>query len=196
MVKRKFLLSRRIGKPLWGQDKDPANKKNYPPGQHGKNLFSRRTSEYGRQLLSKQTLKTYYGCIKEKQFRKIFEKAQKIHGDTGSNLLLMLESRLDAIVYRSGMAKTIFAAKQMVSHKHIKVNNKTINIPSYELHKGDVITSLLPTQKIEDKNFEVPGYIKVQQPGIEVVYDMVQNIKEIPFPIIIETQHIVEFYSR
>ena len=130
-------VCRRLDFPVFESPKFSSMRKNYPPGQHGDSRRSK-MSNYGIQLREKQRIKYLYGIL-EKQFRNYFKNALKKEGPTGDNLLIMLESRLDNTIYRLGLASTRRAARQLVSHKHILVNNKIINIPSYSLMKGDEI---------------------------------------------------------
>ena len=198
---KKYSLSRRTGSPLWGTPKDPSNKKNFPPGQHGPSAFSKRKTEYGIQLLAKQKIRMYYGDLREKQFRSIFKKAERYKGDTNGNLVALLESRLDSFVYRSKFSSTIFSARQIVSHKHIKVNNSIVNIPSYTLKPGDIIELsdraknmkiVLDSMSIKDRT--VPDYIGVS--SYTATYIRLPKLSEIPYPSVIEPHHVVEFYSR
>ena len=143
MTKRitaKYKIDRRLGCNLWGRPKSPFNQRNSRPGQHGAMGQRRKLSEYGIQLFAKQKLRFYYGDITEKQFRKIYDKASRIKGDTSEILIELLERRLDAIVYRMKFVPTIFAARQLVNHGHVKVNGKRVNIPSYTVKDGDEIS--------------------------------------------------------
>jgi small subunit ribosomal protein S4 len=200
---RKFSISRRIGKSLWGDPKDPSNKKNYRPGQHGVSSFGKRPSEYGIQLLAKQKLRMYYGDISENQFRLIFEKAKRAGGDTGKNLIGLLESRLDAFVYRCKFVSTMFAARQFVSHKHIKVNGRCINIPSYNLKPTDVVEvcaklkdSAVIAHSLTKPDRKVPDYINLNIKELKAIYRKVPVLEDVPYPVVIEPHYIVEFYSR
>ena len=141
MTKRaaaKYKISRRLGLSLWGRDKDPFNKRSYAPGQHGVSK-RKKTSDFGTQLREKQKLKGYYGNLNERQFRRVYQEAARRKGDSGENLIGILESRLDSAVYRLGLAPTVFAARQFVSHGHVRVNGKKVNIASYQLKAGDEI---------------------------------------------------------
>ena len=143
MTKRnsaKYKIDRRLGCNLWGRPKSPFNKRNSKPGQHGALSQRKKLSDYGNQLFAKQKLKFYYGDLTEKQFRKIYSKASNIKGDTSQILIELLERRLDAIVYRMKFVPTIFAARQLVNHGHVKVNGKRVNIPSYCVQDGDEIS--------------------------------------------------------
>lgn len=130
-------IARKFGEPIFGPDKY-FEKKNYPPGMHGINKKRKKMSEYGVQLQEKQKAKFIYGVL-ERQFAKIFDKADRTKGITGEILIQLLESRLDNVVYRFGIAPTRAAARQLVSHRHITVNGKVVNIPSYTLKAGDVV---------------------------------------------------------
>ena len=130
-------VARKFGEPIYGPDRS-FEKKNYPPGQHGLSRRRRKLSEYGEQLKEKQKAKYTYGIL-EKQFSNLFKKAAKSKGETGETLLQLLEARLDNVVYRLGIAPTRKAARQLVSHRHIMVNDEIVNIPSYSLKGGDII---------------------------------------------------------
>ncbi|HEV7416291.1 MAG TPA: 30S ribosomal protein S4, partial [Tianweitania sediminis] len=134
----KYKIDRRLGENLWGRPKSPVNKREYGPGQHGQRRKGK-ISDFGLQLRAKQKLKGYYGDISEKQFRKTYEEANRRKGDTSENLIGLLESRLDAIVFRSKFVPTIWAARQFINHGHVKVNGVRVNIGSYRCNAGDVI---------------------------------------------------------
>lgn len=133
----KSKIARKFGDPIYGPDKN-FDKKNYPPGQHGANKKRKKLSEYGIQLREKQKVKYTYGIL-EKQFSNLFDKAQRSKGVTGEVLLQLLESRLDNLVYRLGLSPTRSGARQLVTHRHITVNNHVVNIPSYAVKPGDVV---------------------------------------------------------
>ena len=201
-LNRKFGISRRINASLWGSNKDPYNKKNYPPGAHGPSGYKKAT-EYGTQLLAKQKLKKYYGDIREKQFKSIYKESMKKKGDTGKNLIGFLESRLDAFIYRSKFAPTIFASRQLVSHKHVKVNGIVVNIPSYRLKPSDTIelkssaeNMKLALESSKEKSREIPNYIKVENKKFCATFIKIPILEEIPFPVQMEPSLVVEFYSR
>ena len=140
MTKRtesKYKINRRLGVNLWGRAKSPVNKREYGPGQHGQRR--KKPSDYGTQLMAKQKLKGYYGNIGERQFRRLYDEAVRRRGDTGENLIELLERRLDAIVYRMKFVPTPFAARQVVNHGHVSVNGKRVNIASYQVKDNDVI---------------------------------------------------------
>ena len=201
-LNRKFGISRRIGGALWGGEKDPYHKKNYPPGAHG-TLGYRKTTEYGSQLIAKQKLKMYYGDIREKQFKAIYMTAKRRRGDTGENLIGLLESRLDAFLYRSKFAPTVFSSRQFVSHKHVRVNKKIVNIPSYSLRVNDVVEladtvrrSSLILQSIADRNREVPEYINADGSHFKSIFLRMPTLKDVPFPVEMQPNLVIEFYSR
>lgn len=205
MTKRtnsKYKISRRFGVNLWGREKDPYNTKNYAPGQHGQT--SRKVpSDYANQLKAKQLLKGYYGNISERQFFKTFQEASRVRGNTAEKLIGLLESRLDAVVYRLNFVATIFAARQFVSHKHIKVNGKTVNIPSYTVKEGDVIevkekskniTNVIEYTQAPER--EVPGYLESDLKAMKGKFVRVPKLDEVPYPIKMEPNLVTEFYSR
>ena len=141
MTKRKeskYKLDRRMGQNIWGRPKSPVNRREYGPGQHGQRRKGK-LSDYGVQLRAKQKLRGYYGNISEKQFRGIYDEAIRMKGDSGANMIGLLERRLDAVVYRAKFVPTVFAARQFINHGHVKVNGKRVNIPSYRVKVGDVI---------------------------------------------------------
>lgn len=194
----KTKIARKFGEPIFGEDKVLA-KKNYPPGQHGANR-RRKTSEYGQQLREKQKAKYTYGVL-ERQFRNLFEHAARTKGITGEVLLQLLESRLDNVVYRLGLATSRPAARQLVLHKHICVNGKTVNIPSYRVVAGDVITVREQSKNLEVITDCVSGFNHAKYPWIE--WD--ETIKGGKFlhmperadiPETIKEQLIVELYSK
>ncbi len=194
----KTKIARKFGEPIYGEDKVLA-KKNYPPGQHGANR-RRKTSEYGQQLREKQKAKYTYGVL-ERQFRNLFEHAARTKGITGEVLLQLLESRLDNVVYRLGLAASRPAARQLVLHKHICVNGKPVNIPSYRVVPGDVVTVREKSKNLEVITDCVVGFNHSKYPWIE--WD--EQIKGGKFlhlperadiPETIKEQLIVELYSK
>lgn len=201
-IASKYKISRRIGKSLWGRAKDPVNRRVYGPGQHGQNR-RRKMSDYGIQLQAKQTLKGYYGNITEKQFRRIYEEAVRRKGDTGEHLVGLLESRLDAFVYRMGVVPTVFASRQFVGHGHILVNGQKVNIPSYRLKAGDVVSvkeksreipMLMEAMQSPERN--VPDYIEMDDSKFEAKYTRIPTLSEIPYAVIMEPNLVIEYYSR
>jgi small subunit ribosomal protein S4 len=131
----KYKINRRLGVNLWGRPKSPINKRSYGPGEHGQ-ARRRKPSDFGIQLAAKQKLKGYYGNITERQFKRYYEDASRRKGDTGENLVEILERRLDAVVYRMKFVPTVFAARQFVNHGHVLVNGKRVTIPSYLIKDG------------------------------------------------------------
>ncbi len=194
----KTKIARKFGEPIFGEDKVLA-KKNFPPGQHGANR-RRKTSEYGLQLREKQKAKYTYGVL-ERQFRNLFEHAARTKGITGEVLLQLLESRLDNVVYRLGLAPSRPAARQLVLHKHICVNGKPVNIPSFRVVPGDVVTVREKSKNLEVITDCVAGFNHSKYPWIE--WD--EQIKGGKFlhlperadiPETIKEQLIVELYSK
>lgn len=201
-IQAKYKISRRIGQSLWGRAKDPAIKRTYAPGQHG---ISRRkkASDYGNQLRAKQILKGYYGSINERQFRKIYQEAARRKGDTSENLVGLLESRLDTLVYRMNFVPTVFAARQFVSHGHVKVNGKRVNVPSYIAKEGDEIevrekSRQMPLVLEASKNAErsVPDYMEVDHNAMKGKFTRMPKLAEVPYPVVMEPNLVIEFYSR
>ncbi|RZI46710.1 30S ribosomal protein S4 [Rickettsiales endosymbiont of Peranema trichophorum] len=199
---RKFGSSRRLGVNLWGMAKDPFVKRNFPPGAHGTAGYKKLT-DYGIQLQAKQKLKKYYGNIVEVQFRNIYREAARRKGDTGENLIALLESRLDAFIYRAKIAPTVFSARQLVNHKHILVNGKIINIPSYRLKPGDVVEVTEKARQMDlikgsilSNERSVPEYIAVDQDGFQATYVQMPEFKQVPYPILMNPYLVVGFYSR
>jgi len=198
----KHKIDRRLGENLWGRPKSPVNKREYGPGQHGQRRKGK-VSDYGTQLRAKQKLKGYYGNISEKQFRKIYAEATRRKGDSSESLVGLLESRLDAVVYRCKFVPTVFAARQFVSHGHIKVNGRRVTIPSYSVKVGDLIevkdTSkqlgiVLEATQLAER--DVPDYIEVDHNKMTAKFARVPGLADIPYPVHMEPNLVVEFYSR
>ncbi len=199
----KYKISRRLGESLWGRAKDPVVIKNYPPGQHGPNQGRRPISDFGTQLTAKQKLKGYYGNISEKQFRTIFKEAANTKGDTSENLIGLLESRLDAVIYRLNFVPTVFSARQFVSHKHVKVNGQTVNIPSYRLKQGDVIQIKeasrgipMVIEALQTMERDVPEYLELNVGEFKGTFNRKPAFEEVPYPVMMQPNLVVEFYSR
>lgn len=202
IVKSKYKVSRRLGVNLWGRAKDPFNTRNFPPGQHGAVGF-KKPSDYGTQLKAKQKLKAYYGNITEKQFSLIFKEATRLKGDTGNNLVGLLERRIDAIVYRLNIAPTIFAARQLVNHKHIRVNGKILNIVSARLKEGDVVEVNAKSREIpiiveavKRMEREVPDYLEFDAKAMQGKFIRTPALADVPYPVQMEPNLVIEFYSR
>jgi small subunit ribosomal protein S4 len=196
---RKNDICRIVGYNIWGQAKCPSSKRPFPMGQHGPNQKERRQSEYGEQLLHKQVIRRYYNMM-EKQFRNTFEKASRMHGNSGLNFLRLLEMRLATAVWRLGYARTIFQARQMVSHCHITVNGKIVNIPSYTLRVGDVIAvrDRDASKKIARANHyegaAIPPYMDADVPNMSGKIVALPERED--FPKFFNEQAVVEFYAR
>ena len=205
MTKRlnsKHKIDRRLKVNLWGRPKSPFNKRAYPPGQHGQSKNAK-LSDYGTQLQAKQKLKSYYGNINERQFRNIYRKALSKRGDTTENLIALLESRLDTIIYRAKFAPTVFAARQMINHGHIKVNKKRVNIASYVVKNTDLIEIREKSKKLtvidgslQSKERDVPEYIQLDDKNKTAKLIRVPKFAEVPFPVIMEPSLVIEYYSR
>ena len=198
----KYKIDRRMGENIWGRPKSPINRREYGPGQHGQRRKGK-LSDFGVQLRAKQKLKGYYGDISEKQFRKVYDEANRRKGDTPDNLIGLLESRLDAVVYRAKFVPTIFAARQFVNHGHIKVNGKRVNIPSYRCQPGDVIEVrekskqlVLVLEAVQLAERDVPDYIDADHNKMTATYKAVPGLADVPYAVQMEPNLVVEFYSR
>lgn len=197
----KYKLDRAMGENLWGRPKSPVNKRSYGPGQHGQRRKSK-VSDFGLQLRAKQKLKGYYGNITEKQFSKIYEEADRRKGNTSENLIALLESRLDAIVYRCKFVPTVWAARQFVNHGHVLVNGKKVNIASYRCKVGDVIevrersrSMALVLEALQSPERDVPDYIELDAKSMKATYQRLPELAEVPYPVKMEPNLIVEYYS-
>ncbi len=204
MTKRlesKYKIDRRLGVNLWGRPKSPINLRAYRPGQHGQRRS--KPSDYGLQLTAKQKLKGYYGNITERQFSRLYAEAVRKRGDTGENLIGLLESRLDAVVYRMKFVPTVFASRQFVNHGHVSVNGKRVNIPSYLVKPGDVVEVRQKSKElavvleaIQLAERDVPEYIDVDHKAMKGTYVRVPTLLEVPYPVQMEPNLVVEYYSR
>ncbi len=205
MTKRttaKYKISRRLGAALWGNAKDPFHKRSYAPGQHGI-ARKKKTSDYGTQLREKQKLKGYYCNITERQFRKIYAEAVRRKGDTGENLIGLLESRLDTVIYRMGLVATPYAARQFVSHGHVRVNGKKVNIPSFLVSEGDVIELKEKSKQmvkvleiVQNPERTVPEYLEFSNTDMKGKFIRVPKLAEVPYPVVMQPNFVIEFYSR
>ncbi len=192
----KHKIDRRLGANIWGRPKSPFNKRQYGPGQHGPNRRGK-TSDYGKQLIAKQRLKGYYGNIGEKQFRRYYAEATRLRGDTSQNLIGLLERRLDAVVYRSKLAPTVFTARQLVSHKHVTVNGKVVNIGSYMVQEGDVIELREKSRAIpESAEREFCEYIETEPKAFKATFVRTPKLEDVPYAVEMEPNLVIEFYSR
>jgi small subunit ribosomal protein S4 len=201
-LKSKHKVDRRLKVNLWGRPKSPFNSRAYPPGQHGQGRKGKPT-DYGIQLQAKQKLKAYYGNINERQFRNIYRKALSKRGDTTENLIALLESRLDTVIYRGKFAPTVFAARQLINHGHIRVNKKKVNISSYLVKESDVIEVREKSKKLniidgslQSKERDVPEYIKLDDKNKSVKLVRLPKFAEVPYPVIMEPSLVIEYYSR
>jgi small subunit ribosomal protein S4 len=204
MTKRaesKYKINRRLGINLWGRPKSPVNKREYGPGQHGQRR--KKPTDFGTQLMAKQKLKGYYGNISEKQFRKYYEEAVRRKGDTSENLIELLERRLDAVVYRLKFAVTPFAARQFVSHGHLMVNGRKVNIASYLVSNDDVIEVRDKSKQLavvldaaQSSERDVPEYMEVDHRAMKGRFLRAPKLTDVPYPVQMEPNLVVEFYSR
>ncbi len=197
----KYKIDRRLGVNLWGRPKSPINKRQYGPGQHGQRR--KKPTDFGTQLMAKQKLKGYYGSIGERQFRKYYQEAARRKGDTGENLVGLLERRLDAVVYRAKFVPTVFAARQFVNHGHVTVNGKRVTISSYQVKDGDEIQIRaksrdlpLVLSAIDSSEREVPDYVEVNIGERKARYVRQPKLSDVPYPVQMEPNLVVEFYSR
>ncbi len=206
MTKRtttKYKIDRRLGCNLWGRPKSPFNKRNSRPGQHGASGQRRKISDFGTQLFAKQKLRFYYGDLTERQFRNIYKKASNIKGDTSQIFIELLERRLDAVVYRMKFVPTIFAARQIVNHGHVKVNGKRVNIPSYTVKDGDEISLKdqskqinLVQESIVSQEREIPEYLEVDVKEFKGRFLRAPLMQDVPYPVTMEPNLVIEYYSR
>ncbi|WND02124.1 30S ribosomal protein S4 [Temperatibacter marinus] len=199
-IQAKYKIDRRMGENIWGRSKSPVNTRDYGPGQHGQRRKGK-LSDFGIQLRAKQKLKGYYGNILEKQFLRYYKEAVRRKGDTGENLIGILECRLDAIVYRSKFVPTVFAARQFVNHGHVLVNGKKCNIPSRQIQAGDVVEIREKSTGIpmviaarDTAERDIPEYIALS--GNKATFVRVPTLDEVPYPVVMEPNLVVEFYSR
>ena len=205
MTKRtsaKYKIDRRMGENIWGRPKSPVNRREYGPGQHGQRRKGK-LSDFGLQLRAKQKLKGYYGDLTEKQFRRIFKEAERVKGDTGENLVGLLERRLDAVAYRAKFVPTVFAARQFVNHGHLLVNGKRVNIPSYTVKEGDIIevrtrskqlAIVLESAQLPER--EVPDYMEVDQSKMVATFVRTPGLGDVPYPVIMEPNLVIEYYAQ
>jgi small subunit ribosomal protein S4 len=197
----KYKINRRLGVNLWGRAKSPLNRREYGPGQHGQRR--KKPSDYGTQLSAKQKLKGYYANIGERQFRRLYEEAVRRKGDTGENLIELLERRLDCVIYRMKLAATPFAARQLINHGHVLVNGKRLNIGSAKLSDGDTI-ELRPKAKemavvleaTQSSERDVPDYLEIDHERMRGKFIRAPKLADVPYPVTMEPNLVVEFYSR
>jgi small subunit ribosomal protein S4 len=201
-IQAKHKIDRRHSQNIWGRPKSPVNNREYGPGQHGQRR-KQKLSDFGVQLRAKQKLKGYYGNISERQFKNIYYEAIRRTGDTSEHLVGLLESRLDAIVYRANFVPTVFAARQFINHGHVLVNGKRVNIPSYRCKPGDVVSVKEASRNLElvliasqTKERDVPDYIDADHGKMSATFVRRPAFADVPYPVQMEPHLVVEFYSR
>ncbi len=199
-VSAKHKIDRRLGANLWGRPKSPFNRRENPPGQQGRRR--RKPSDFGIHLMAKQKLKGYYANIGERQFRRYYQKATRLRGDTGELLVELLERRLDAVIYRMKFVPTVFAARQFVSHGHMRVNGKRVNIPSYQVRDGDVIeikqkSRELPLvlEAVGSSERDLPDYVEVDFDKMRGTFVRGPKLADVPYPVRMEPNLVIEYYS-
>ena len=205
MTKRlnsKHKVDRRLKVNLWGRPKSPFNTRAYPPGQHGQTKSSK-PSDYGIQLQAKQKLKCYYGNMNERQFRNMYKRAIMKKGDTAENLIGLLERRLDAVIYRSKLSNTIFSSRQLINHGHVRVNGKKVNISSYQVKEEDTIEIRDKSKQLAlidialaNKEGETPEYLQIDEKNRKIKFVRVPKFEEVPYPVTMEPNLVIEYYSR
>jgi small subunit ribosomal protein S4 len=205
MTKRltsKYKLDRRMGESVWGRPKSPVNKRSYGPGQHGQRR-AKKLSDYGTQLQAKQKLKGFYGNITERQFRRYYQEASRKQGDTGENMIGLLERRLDAVVYRAKFVPTPFAARQLVNHGHVKVNGRRVTIPSFQVKESDAIElsakardMALVIEAAKSAERDVPDYVNADHSKMTAKLLRTPKLSDVPYASQMQPHLIVEFYSR
>ncbi len=198
----KYKLDRRMGENLWGRPKSPVNKRSYGPGQHGQRR-AKKLSDYGTQLQAKQKLKGYYGNITERQFHRYYVEAARLPGDTGENMIGLLERRLDAVIFRAKFVPTPFAARQLVSHGHVKVNGRRVTIASYQVKEGDTIElsakardMALVIEAAKSAERDTPEYINVDHSKMSAKFVRTPKLGDVPYAAQMQPSLVVEFYSR
>ncbi|MBL27223.1 MAG: 30S ribosomal protein S4 [Rhodospirillaceae bacterium] len=197
----KYKINRRLGVNLWGRAKSPVNRKEYGPGEHGQRR--KKVTDFGTQLMAKQKLRGYYGNITEKQFRRTYDEAVRRRGDTGENLIGLLERRLDIIVYRLNLVPTVFAARQFVNHGHVNVNGRRVDIPSYQVKEGDEIAvrpksknMAMVLESVQVMEREIPDYLEFDADKLVGKFIRQPLIVDVPYPVQMEPNLVIEFYSR
>ena len=205
MTKRhqaKYKIDRRMGQNIWGRPKSPINKREYGPGQHGQRRKGK-LSDYGVQLRAKQKLKGYYANMSERHFHGIYDEARRIKGDTGANMIGLLERRLDTVIYRAKFVPTVFAARQFISHGHVKVNGRRVTVASYRVKVDDLIevkdkskqlALVLEATALAER--DVPDYIQVDHTKMTAKLSRIPAIADVPYPVVMEPHLVVEYYSR
>jgi small subunit ribosomal protein S4 len=204
MTKRleaKSKICRRLGVNLWGRPKSPLARRDYAPGEHGQKR--RKLSDYALQLAAKQKLRRYYANMTERQFRRAYEIASRLRGDTAENLIGLLERRLDTVVYRVNLAPTPFAARQLINHGHVLVNGKRVNIPSYQVREGDTIEIAERSkshphmlESVQHPERDVPEYLTFDNRGLKAQFVRTPKLQDVPYPVQMEPNLVIEYYSR
>ena len=201
-IAQKHKIDRRLSVNLWGRPKSPFNLRKYRPGQHGQK-HTGKLSDYGVQLNAKQILKGYYGNLNERQFRNCYKEAIRQKGDSGENLIALLERRLDTIVYRSKFVPTVFAARQFINHGHVKVNGNRVNISSYRVTEGDVIEvkdkskeMAIVVEAMKSQERDIPGYITVDEKKCSSTFIRTPQFAEVPYATQMDPKLVIEYYSR
>ncbi len=201
-ISAKHKIDRRLGENIWGRPKSPINKRENRPGQHGDRRGGK-LSDFGQQLRAKQKLKGYYGNINERHFRRLYAEAVRLKGSTSEHLIGLLERRLDAVVYRAKFVPTVFAARQFISHGHVRVNGKRVNVASFRCRVGDVIEIREKSREIamvleasKSPERDVPDYLEVDHGKMVATFQRIPALADVPFPVIMEPNLVVEFYSR
>ncbi len=197
----KYKIDRRMGENIWGRPKSPVNQRSYGPGQHGQRR-KQKVSDFGLQLRAKQKLKGYYGNLTEKQFSRTYDEAARRKGNTAESLIALLESRLDAIVYRAKFVPTVFAARQFVNHGHVLVNGKRVNIASYRVKVGDIVSvrersknMALVLEALQSSERDWPDYVEVDAKAMTARFIRAPELSEVPYPVKMEPNLVVEFYA-
>src|SRR3982751_1311283 len=197
----KYKINRRLRVDLWGRPKSPLHRHDYGPGQHGQ--ARTRPSDYRLQLMAKQRLKGYYGSVSERQLRRYYEEAVRRKGDTGENLVEILERRLDAVIYRMKFAITPFASRQLVSHGHVKVNGRRVNTHSYLVKDNDVIELTSKAKEMarvleatQSAERDVPEYVTADHKDMKGTFVRGPKLADVPYPVQMEPSLVVEYYSR
>ena len=200
-IEAKTKICRRLGVNLWGRQKNPLARRDYAPGEHGQKR--RKLSDYAQQLAAKQKLRKYYANMTERQFRKAYEEASRLRGDTAENLIGLLERRLDTVVYRVNLAPTPFAARQLINHGHVLVNGRRVNIPSYRVREGDVIEVAERSrnhphmlESVQHPERDVPEYLAFDNKGLKAQFVRTPKLQDVPYPVQMEPNLVIEYYSR
>ena len=200
-IEAKTKICRRLGVNLWGRQKNPLARRDYAPGEHGQKR--RKLSDYAQQLAAKQKLRRYYANMSERQFRRAYEEASRMRGDTAENLIGLLERRLDTVVYRVNLAPTPFAARQLVNHGHVLVNGRRVNIPSYQVREGDTIEIAERSknhphmlESVQHPERDVPEYLSFDNRGLRAQFVRTPKLQDVPYPVQMEPNLVIEYYSR